>query len=403
MAHSSRPVPTRGPFDPGGQPRITAPHDLLLGLFAWNVAGGVGATRAQLEDPGARRDFWRWPSACRLLQEAERIGCELQVPFGRWTGQHGRIGFNDDTLDFLAVASAPATATERILLPSTSHLTFGFHPVQLARWGASLDVLSSGRWALNVVAGWIRDEAEMFGEPYLDHGRRYELCDEFTTLMKLCWSEEAPFDFHGDFFHAHDVLVRPRPVRAPRPILVNAGSSPAGMDYAARHCDWLFVVGDPPAMRATSNEAQAAAARHGRRLQVATFCYSVWDANAARARAEFERHRANLDDDAVNWLLFRGLDQPGRGGGTSFAPSPTGGPARSLREAVGDKSFERYGLGIGSHQLIGDYDQVAEEIRHMHRDCGLDGILFTWHDQVRGLQQLEDHILPRLRAMGLRR
>ena len=146
----------------------------------------------------------------------------------------------------------------------------------------------------------------------------------------------------------------------------------------------------------------AGAAAYGRRIRVATFTYCVWDENADVARAEFQRHRTLLDDDAVNWLLFRGLDQPGRGGGTSFAPSPTGGPARTLREAVGDSSFERYGLGIGSHQLIGSYDTVAEEIRHMHENCGLDGILFTWLDPTRGLRQLEDHVLPRLRAMGIR-
>lgn len=402
MGTNHEEVPIRGPFDPGGQPEIDAPHRLLLGVFAWNVAGGVGATRAQLEDLDRRRDFWRWPEALRLLREADRIGCEIQVPFGRWTGQHGRIAFNDDTLDFLTVASAPASATSRILLPSTSHLTFGFHPVQLARWGATLDTLSQGRWALNVVAGWIRDEAEMLGQAYLDHGRRYELCDEFTTLMKLCWSRDEPFDFAGDFFQARNVLVRPRPMRVPRPILVNAGSSPAGLDYAARHCDWLFVVGNPDAMRETSARGQAAAAAYGRRIRVATFTYCVWDENADVARAEFQRHRTLLDDDAVNWLLFRGLDQPGRGGGTSFAPSPTGGPARTLREAVGDSSFERYGLGIGSHQLIGSYDTVAEEIRHMHENCGLDGILFTWLDPTRGLRQLEDHVLPRLRAMGIR-
>ena len=395
-------VPIRGPLDIGGQPEFVSRHRLMLGIFAWNVAGGVGATRAQLIDREHRRDFWRWPSALRLLQEAERIGCEFQVPFGRWTGQHGVTGFNDDTLDFLAVASAPATATSSILLPSTAHVTFGFHPVQVARWGATLDVLSNGRWALNVVAGWIRDEAEMLGANYLDHGRRYELCDEFVTLMKLCWARDEPFDFDGDFFTARDVLVRPKSVRQPRPILVNAGASPAGIDFAARHCDWLFVVGDPASMRATGEQARAAAARFGRTLRVCTFTYCVWDETDALAQTEFKLHRDLLDEGAVSWLLFRGLDQPGRGAGASFVPTPTGRPANTLREVVGEESFQRYGLGIGAHQLIGSYDRVAEEVRHMHEECGLDGILFSWLDPLRGLHQLEDHVLPRLAAMGLR-
>lgn len=42
-----------------------------------------------------------------------------------------------------------------------------------------------------------------------------------------------------------------KPWRKPRPILINAGSSPSGLDYTARHCDWLFVAGDPAQMPVT--------------------------------------------------------------------------------------------------------------------------------------------------------
>ena len=66
---------------------------------------------------------------------------------------------------------------------------------------------------------------------------RWSLKGELIAALPKLLPDKAPSgDNFVDRFQARDVLVRPKPVRAPRPILVNAGSSPAGMDYAARHC-----------------------------------------------------------------------------------------------------------------------------------------------------------------------
>lgn len=397
---------TRGPYDPGGQPELETENDLLLGIFAWNISGGTAPTKAVLLDPDRRHGYWRWPQASRLIQEAERIGCEFNVPFGRWLGQDGATRYNEDVLDFLAVAAGNAAITERIMLPSTAHAGFGFHPVHFAKWGASIDQMSRGRWALNVVAGWIRDEAGLLGGVFHDHDRRYEICDEFVTLMKLCWTEEEPFDFEGEFFQARDVDVRPKPFRDPRPVLVNAGSSPAGTDFAARHCDWLFLANPSQQLdklKAGAERGVTAAEKYDRRLRILSFTYCIWAETDAEAEREYQQQKDMLDEAAVNWHLFRGLDQPGAKSGVSFAPAAEGESGQTLREFIGEEAFVHYGLGIAGHHIIGGYDTVAETIRHLYEECGQEGILFSWIDPLKGLHQLEDEIMPRLRRMGLRK
>ena len=82
-----------GPFDPNGQPDTRTGQPMELALFAWNVQGGLSATKAVLADPKRYRDYWHWASASRLLREAERIGFDHQVPYGIWSGYGGQSGW----------------------------------------------------------------------------------------------------------------------------------------------------------------------------------------------------------------------------------------------------------------------------------------------------------------------
>ena len=85
----------RGPFDPGGQPEAATGQPLELSFFAWNVSGGLSATKAVLSDPARYRDYWHWPTASKLLSEADRIGFDHQVQYGMWSGWGGATGWND--------------------------------------------------------------------------------------------------------------------------------------------------------------------------------------------------------------------------------------------------------------------------------------------------------------------
>jgi alkanesulfonate monooxygenase SsuD/methylene tetrahydromethanopterin reductase-like flavin-dependent oxidoreductase (luciferase family) len=68
---------------------------------------------------------------------------------------------------------------------------------------------------------------------------------------------------------------------------------------------------------------------------------------------------------------------------------------------MGRDMFLNYAMGLGAWKLYGSYDTVAERIRGLH-DTGIESILTSFFDPVRGLHQMEDGVIPRLKKMGLR-
>ena len=224
------------------------------------------------------------------------------------------------------------------------------------------------------------------------------------TFLKHCWYSEKPFDFEGRFFHGRDVYVSPKPTRKPRPILLNAGFSPAGIDFAAKDCDWLFTSGTTAEkLGDLAGRAKSAAGKYKRDLRVVTFAWSIWAETDAKAEQEYKLAEEMLDEHATSWFAYRSLDQPGTKAGASFAPAIADDEEPTMRRAVGEEAFKRVGLGLQGYHMIGGYDSVAEQIRTLYADHGQEGLLVAWFDPLRGLHQLEDHIIPRLRKMGLRK
>ena len=98
----------KGPLDPGGQPEIKESNNkLLLGLFAWRCSAcRPQSLKAVLADRERYQDYWQWPHASRLVQQAEQAGFDFEVPFGRYLGHGREIGFNDEQLDVVVSAAA---------------------------------------------------------------------------------------------------------------------------------------------------------------------------------------------------------------------------------------------------------------------------------------------------------
>ena len=166
------------PFDPGGQPDLENGQPLQLGLFGWNVRGGMTISNAILTDESRLADYWKWDIAQELIKNAERIGFDYQVPFGRWLGSGGETNFNGAALDFLATSSATAQITERMGVVATAHITYGFHPLHIAKFGATVDHMSNGRWGLNIVSGYQAQERAAFGQlENLEHDLAYDMAE----------------------------------------------------------------------------------------------------------------------------------------------------------------------------------------------------------------------------------
>ena len=389
----------RGPFDPGGQPETRTGQPMELGFFAWNIKGGMTASKGVLTNPARYQDFWHWERATRLVQLAEQIGFEYQVPFARWVGQGGATEYNDSNIDFLTSAAALAPLTTRLGLFSTAHVTYKFHPLHFAKFGATIDFISRGRWGLNIVTGYSAREQAAFGirEP-ISHDEAYAMADEFTTLLKYLWSENERIDFEGKYYQSYGAIVSPKPVRRPRPVIMNAGNSDTGVDFACRQADWLFVTAPTlEGYKTRIAEAHRKAAHYGRTIRAATMVYVIEDSTDARAQATKQWLEDEVDSEAtlnfIDSMKRMSYAEEFFKGGADIS-DPYGG--------VGKDMFLRIALGIGAWQIIGSFETVAERIRELH-EVGIESILMCFFDPLGGLHHMEDAILPLLKRMNLRK
>ena len=392
---------TRGPFDPGGQPESGSQNPLQMGIFAWNLTGGATASKAVLDAPERYQNFWHWDIAKQLVLTADRIGFEFELPFARWLGHGGPTEFNDSSLDFASTAGALLPITERCVLMSTAHITYGYHPMHFAKFGASIDYMSGGRWGLNVVCGWFEEEQEMFGIVNRDHAQRYQIADEFVTLLKHLWTSDEPIDFEGEFYRSIGGYVSPKPVRNPRPILVNAGQSEAGIDFATKHCEWAFCNASPLGTREQlkiySERILERAAHYGRRVRPITFAYVIMADTDEQAHDIADWVKDEVDEEAADTFIARATGKMGWSGAVGGSEE-----GKTLREEMGDEKYMRMALGLGGYHVFGSPETVAEEFRLLYEDCGMEGVLISYFDPQRGLHQTEDSLLPILRKMGLR-
>ena len=192
-------------------------NTLKLGLFCTN---GSGASQTLV--PEAHE--MDWDLSLRTARAADRAGLEAVVPFARWKGYpEGRPEHRSGrVMEPFTWAAGIAAATENIGVFATSHAPT-MHPIVAAKQAATVDHISRGRFALNVVGGWNRPELEMFGAPMREHDERYDHLAEWLEVIRKLWAETEEFDFHGRFFDVVGGVSQPKPVQPTIPIMNAAG------------------------------------------------------------------------------------------------------------------------------------------------------------------------------------
>lgn len=164
-------------------------------------------------------------------------------------------------LEPITLLAALAVSTERIGLIATGSCTYS-EPYNLARQFASIDHMSNGRAGWNIVTTWMEAAARNYGVEHQAHGDRYVMGEEFVQVVKGLWDSWAddavvddrsgagvyadagrirPVDYAGDFYQVAGPLNLPRSPQG-RPVLVQAGASDAGRDFAARHAEAVFTA-----------------------------------------------------------------------------------------------------------------------------------------------------------------
>jgi FMNH2-dependent dimethyl sulfone monooxygenase len=354
---------------------------LMLGLFLPIQSGGWSMSTLP------RTTDWTFDYNARLTRKAEDLGFDLVFGLAQWLGKDGHGGamrYRRESLDsFIAIGSL-AAITHRILLISTLHILYGnLHPLHLAKFGATLDHISGGRWGLNMVTGHSVDEAEMFGrQGHFEHDLRYEMAGEFVDLMEQLWSLDDNLTFDGKWYRTRNAFVSPKP-RFGRPVLVNATSSPAGIDYAAQHSDLIFITSSAGAqidaalevLPAHSAQVRERARAHGRQVRTLINPTIVCRPTEREARAYHDAILSQADFDAVDGFTGRRSD------------------------AKAWKGHQRV-LG-GNIQIIGSPEQVVDDLLRL-KAAGIDGLQMTFFDFEPDLAYFGEAVLPLMEKAGLR-
>ena len=225
---------------------------------------------------------------------------EFLLPVGRWRGFGGATNFNGSQFDVFSWAAGLGAVTSRIQIFATAHLPL-FHPMLAAKQAATIDQITNGRFGLNIVAGWNPDEMGMFGMQQREHDESYAVADEWVDIIERLWSDEDEFDFDGRYYTMKRAYLQPKPVQRPRPILVNAGTSNVGQDFAARRCDFAFQnawkegfgFGE---LKNLNDSIRAHAAEHGRQMGILTTGVVVCADTEREAQRFFTRYVDELGD-----------------------------------------------------------------------------------------------------------
>ncbi|HWM48695.1 MAG TPA: LLM class flavin-dependent oxidoreductase [Xanthobacteraceae bacterium] len=355
---------------------------LKLGTFCTNLSGGctMSAAEGMLDCD--------WDSTTELAQLADSMEFEALVPVGRWKGFGGNTDFNGRGFECFTWAAGISALTSYSAVFATSHVPT-VHPLMVAKQGTTIDHISRGRFTLNVVTGWYAPEIEMFGAPLLDHDSRYDMAIEWLDIIKRLWTEDEEFDYVGRFYALKRALARPKPVQRPHPVVMSAGASPRGREFAAKYADVGFTNLD--AYDIDSLKARVDAFRkfawdeHHRRIQVWTNSYIFQGETEKEAR------------DYYNYCVFEKGDWPG----AENLINLLGINSQSIPAPALTKLKEHFMAGWGGYPLVGTKEQIVDGLITL-AEAGFDGTLLSWPRYVAGMREFKDVTYPLVQQAGLR-
>ena len=364
--------------------------------------------------------------------------------FADVVGLYGPVNgdYTVNTREGLQIPSNDPSVLLSALAVNTRHLGLAFtssvmqaHPFEFARRASTLDHISKGRVAWNIVTSTQENAARNFGLDRLTaHDERYEWADEYLEVVYKLWEGSWEDDallkdrtrgIFADHSRIHKInhvgkryrvegphLPSPSPQRTP--FLFQAGSSPAGRAFAARNAEAQFISTPSPAVAAeliadTSNLAE----RNGRQrgdikfFQGMVFVVGSTEAEARRKEAELN-HYVSVEGFLAHYNLGVSQDD-----GRPLPPETllkdiktNGGQSHIdwLRKRAPDREPTVGDLGHMATQrhprLVGTPDQIADQLL-LWQQAGVDGInLINW--MIPGsYTEFNEYLLPTLQQRGL--
>ncbi|MEU6061020.1 LLM class flavin-dependent oxidoreductase [Streptomyces sp. NPDC047097] len=421
MAHPERPAPCRR---------------LHLNAFLMNAGHHDAAWRHPRTRPDRVTDVRYFQELARTAERGKLDSVFLADGLALW-GQvaHNALG----GFEPLTLLSALAVATERIGLIATVSTTFN-EPFHTARKFASLDHISGGRAGWNIVTSGTVQEARNFGrEEHLEHGLRYERAREFVEVATRLWDswedgavlldrergiyadaeKVRPIGHRGEHFGVQGPLNVPRSPQG-HPLLVQAGSSEDGKEFAARYAEAVFTAQQTLAdALAFAGDLRGRLARHGRAedaVRILPGICPVIGSTEAEARA-LEQELTDLQVPEYGLAQLSGML------GTDLTGLPLDGPLPELpeeRDINGNKSrftlvaelarrdgltlrqlIARLGGGRGHLVVAGTPERIAGLIEEWFTRGAADGFNIMPPYLPGGLDHFVDQVVPILQERRL--
>lgn len=331
---------------------------------------------------------------------------------------------------------ALSPATSRIGLAATISTSFT-HPYTTARTLSSLDHLSSGRAAWNVVTSATHSAARSYGQQQLpEHAERYARAAEHVQATRQLWDawEEGalrqdpetgvfvnpekvhPVEFIGEHIATEGALTIPRSPQG-HPVVIQAGSSPDGQRLAAAEADVVFTTQpDVASARDFSRGLRRQIAEAGRdpeEVRILTGVNLLVDSTQQEAEAD-QRTLDSFGDLASGLRQIQdrfGTDLSTYDLDSPFPQLELGELGQSRNQIILRKAAEQ-GLSIrqvalmlaasrGHHQIAAEAHSAADELEEWFTDGEVDGFIITLPFMSKPLRHLVDLLIPELQCRGL--
>ncbi len=331
-----------------------------------------------------------WELNKAVTLEAERQGLDFVLSMMKFRGFGGETGYWDACLESFSLMSALASVTSRIgLIPTVTILAL--HPAYVARMVSTLDDISGGRVALNIVSGWNKPEYAQMGlwrgDEY--YTQRYEYALDYVQILRALW-KDGRVTHRSRFFDLDDCSCLPTPVHE-IPI-VSAGQSSAGRQFVAQIGGYSFAMVPAERVHGMAADLRQQAVSHGTQVGTYALFHLVAEETDELAWQRAREIVAAGDIEAIqNVVRSANLD------------SVKDGTTGQLRESATDDAgllagdIETSNLAfMGCPVIVGSYETVARKIDAIAADSNIEGILFSWPEWVSGIRAFGERIIPLL-------
>lgn len=413
---------------------------MKLGAFVWGPGHHVASWRHPDVPPDAATNIGHYRRLARIAEDALFDAIFIADNAASETGPSAARSSGSVRFEPVTLMSNLAASTEHLGLISTVTTTYN-EPYHVARKFASLDLLSGGRSGWNLVTSDNALEAGNFGrEEHVEHSARYDRAGEFVDVVKGLWEswESDAFvrdpksgvffdegklhvlNHRGKHFSVRGPLNAPRSPQG-RPVVVQAGSSEAGRELAARTAEVIFTAQpDLPSAQAFYADLKSRLARFGREadsLKIMPGVFVVVGESEAEARHKYDFLQSLVDPQVGLGLLSRMI------GNFDLSGYDLDGPLPDLPETqTGQRSRQRLftdlarkeGLtirqlylriagGRGHFSIVGTPIQVADQLQSWFEHGGADGFNVMAPYLPGALEDFTRLVVPELQRRGLYR